>query len=108
MQTQTKKNLLVATILFLTLLVLKFQVLDTPLFWDEIFWVKSADWISDNNLYPIPPGLLDQGGLDTGHPPLFLSSIAVAFVLLGKSLLIAHLVMMIYAFLALYFTYLLG
>lgn len=101
-------NLLIAIILFLILLILKLPILGMPYFWDGIVWIQSAEWISNNNLNPILPMSEAQGGLDTGHPPLVLMSLAIAFSLLGHSLIIAHLVMIVFAFLTLYFTYLLG
>lgn len=105
---KSRKKLLVAFVLFLIILILKYPVLNEPAFWDGLLWMKSAEWISENNFNPILPGPLEQGGLDTGHPPLVSLILALAFSLFGKSLIIAHLIMICFAFLTLYFTYLLG
>tara|TARA_Y100000034_G_scaffold136803_1_gene215933 strand:- start:2908 stop:4758 length:1851 start_codon:yes stop_codon:yes gene_type:complete len=103
-----KKNLIVGILLFILLLILKFSILNKPFFWDGMLWIKSAEWMLNNNFNPILPQPLSFGGIDTGHPPLVLLTIALSFFIFGKSLITAHLVILIFAFLTLFFTYLLA
>ena len=92
----------------LILLIYKLPILNAPYFWDGMLWIKSAEWISNNGFNPILPLPLSFGGIDTGHPPLVLLSLALAFFTFGNSLIVAHLVILFFASLTLYFTYLLA
>jgi len=100
--------MLVLALLILLLLLANLPILKLPIFWDGVYWVNSAEWMSRNNLNPILPGIYTSGGLDVGHPPLVYLSLAVSFFLFGASPFAAHLSMLVLSLLALYFTYLLG
>ena len=105
---QNRRDFFIGFSLFLILFLIKLQTFNTSLFWDESVWFRGAEWISENEFYPIPPGPFDMGGLDTGHPPFTLVILSIAFIIFGKSIFIAHFIMFLFSFLMLYFTYKLG
>ncbi|MBI4009882.1 MAG: glycosyltransferase family 39 protein, partial [Candidatus Aenigmarchaeota archaeon] len=102
------KNLIVGALLVTLLFILKYPILNTPHFWDATLWIKSAYWTLNNNFNPVLPFPLENGGLDTGHPPLVFLSLALAFYLFGNSLITAHFVMLLFAVITIIFTYLLA
>jgi 4-amino-4-deoxy-L-arabinose transferase-like glycosyltransferase len=91
-------------ILFVVIFVLKFPIMNTPHHWDSISRdLPISMWIKNNNLNPFP-----RIENYNGHPVLFYEILALSFLFFGESLLVSHLVVLIFSFLSVYFTYLLG
>ena len=91
-------------ILFIMILILKSSILNTPHHWDSIARdLPISIWIKNNNFNPFP-----QTNNYNGHPVFFYEILALSFFIFGESLFVSHLVTLIFAFLAVYFTYLLG
>lgn len=94
--------------LFLTLvLISKNNILNTPYYWDEIGWAKAAYWLSENNLLRFIPGLHPPAAF-WGHPSGLHLTLATIFKLLGQSIWLSHLLILLFSFLGVYFTYLLA
>lgn len=106
-----RPNIQYDTVVFLFLLVVvfisKFGVLNTPYYWDEMGWVRSAHWLSEVNLLRAIPGLHPPAAF-WGHPPALYLSLASLFKLFGDSIWLSHLLIICFSFLGVYFTYLLG
>jgi len=66
--------------------------------------VPTAVWMKDNGFNPFSLGFANS----YGHPPLFFQTLALAFFLFGTKLFVAHLLIIIFSFLAIFFTYLIG
>ena len=92
-------------VFFLTLvLILKANTLGLPYYEDGLsLYVPAAQWISENSMNPFPPD-----NLGAGHPPLFLFILAISFSVLGRGLFVGHMVIMLFCFVAVFFTYLCG
>jgi hypothetical protein len=85
----------------------KLSILDVPHYWDEMAWVSQAHWLSQVDLFRALPGLRAPDAF-WGHPPglhLTLASIAKVF---GYSVVLSHLIPVCFAFLGVWFIYLLG
>ena len=101
-------NLKIALFLVILLFLLKLPVLNAPLFGDPS-WVYSFHVrdMSNNNFRPI----LNQEQYDylvLGHPPFYLWIWTLVYRLFGYNLYAFHVMALFFAFLTLYFTYLLG
>src|SRR5713226_7229629 len=85
----------------------KLPILDVPPYWDEMEWVSQARWLSQVNLVRALPGLRAPDAF-WGHPPglhLTLASLAKIF---GYSIILSHLIPICFAFIVVWFTFLLG
>jgi hypothetical protein len=85
----------------------KLPILDVPYYWDEMAWVSQARWLSEVNLLRALPGLRAPDAF-WGHPPglhLTLASLAKIF---GYSIVLSHLIPVCFAFIGVWFTFLLG
>jgi hypothetical protein len=85
----------------------KLSILNVPHYWDEMAWVSQARWLSQVDLFRSLPGLRAPDAF-WGHPPglhLTLASIAKVF---GYSVVLSHLIPVCFAFLGVWFMYLLG
>jgi len=98
-------NIHIAIILFILVLTLKSPVLNLPYHSDALSsYVPTAVWMKDNGFNPFSLGFANS----YGHPPLFFQTLALAFFLFGTKLFVAHLLIIIFSFLAIFFTYLIG
>lgn len=94
-------SLAVAAILF------KVPTLDTPAYWDEMGWLRQADWLSERNLGRAIPGLHPAAEF-WGHPTglhLILATLGKVF---GVSLNTAHALIAAFAALGVCATFLLA
>jgi hypothetical protein len=95
--------------LFFAALVLisKLPILDAPHYWDEMGWVSQARWLSQVDLFRALPGLRAPDAF-WGHPPGLHLTLASAAKLFGYSVILSHLIPVCFAFLGVWFMYLLG
>jgi 4-amino-4-deoxy-L-arabinose transferase-like glycosyltransferase len=92
-----------AFLLFVLVLVLKSSVLNLPYSWDVMNYViPAAQHIFENGFTIF---LWEYGN---GHPPFYFLLLGFVFKIFGNTQFIAHLVSVVFSFLAVYFTYLLG
>jgi len=101
----SKNNLFIAILFFILVFSLKFSILNTPYHWDANEQIAVAEWLRDNNFNPLS---LRDFWFYEGHPLFFFEILALFFDLFGESLFVSHLVIVIFAFIAVYFTYFLG
>src|SRR5258708_5190040 len=97
------QNGVVALALLCALLAIDAPLLDMPHFWDSMTFVAGAHFLLTNGFSLVLPTAEDYG-----HPVLLLEILALAWRLFGESLQVAHVVMVLFAFLTLYGTYLVG
>lgn len=89
--------------MFLLVFLLNINNLILPYHWDDFNYVISAaDYIYNNEITIF---LWDQA---LGHPPLFFIISGMIFKLFGESLLVSHVIVVIFSFLAVLFTYLIS
>jgi 4-amino-4-deoxy-L-arabinose transferase-like glycosyltransferase len=112
---KTKKAFI---LLFLVVLILKLPIINLPLHWDTSdSVVPNAIYIMNNDFNPFIPTMgppdkpstiteVKYGEHDWGHPPLFELILALTYTLFSYSLFISHLIVIIFAFLAVFYTYL--
>ncbi|MEM7187494.1 MAG: hypothetical protein AAF466_12625 [Bacteroidota bacterium] len=73
-------------------LVVEFVVLrDLPFFWDGVSKAYRANWIYEHNF----ASLIVPTQFNSGHPPLWITSIAIFWTVLGKSVWAARLLLLI-------------
>ncbi len=98
---------LIILVFIILAFALKSPILNTPHYWDSLNRVHNAHWIKTHSFNPF---LKEGEGLLSaqGRPPFFLELLAVFWTLFGDSLYVSHLVVVIFSFLGLLFTYLLG
>ena len=90
-------------LLFLLLIIINFNNLNLPYYWDDFNYViPAADYVYNNG----PTIFLWEYG--QGHPPFFYILSGLIFKIFGDSQLVGHLITLSFAFLAVLFTYLLG
>jgi 4-amino-4-deoxy-L-arabinose transferase-like glycosyltransferase len=98
-----------SVVLFFFALVVSFKapILNTPHYWDSLNKVHNANWIKDNHFNPF----LEKGeGMlrAQGRPPFFLQLLALSWSIFGNSLIVSHVIVILFSFLGVLFTYLLG
>jgi len=94
---------IVGILLFLLVLLLKLPIINTPHHWDSLGRdIPAAIWILEHNFNPF------VGDLNVGHPPFTFELLALSFLIFGKSLSVSHLLVVLFSFLGIYFTYLLA
>ena len=76
--------------IFLLLLVEYFIIIDIPFFWDGISKASRASWIFENNF----SSLIVPSDINSGHPPLWIASLALTWEVLGKSLWASRLLLL--------------
>ena len=64
---------------------------DLPFFWDAISKARRAQWIYDNNFQT----LIVPNGMNSGHPPLWITLLALSWSLFGKTLLASRLLLLV-------------
>src|SRR5437773_1858766 len=105
--TERSYNILIFCFFAVLVFFAKFPILTVPLYWDEMGWAHQAHWLSGVNLARALPGLRPPDAF-WGHPPalhLTLASLAKVF---GYSIVLAHLIAICFAFIGVWFTFLLG
>ena len=98
----TLNKKVVALFLFLVILLSKLVVINMPYHWDATHVINRAVWMYQRKLSCI------SGPSDYGHPPLVHGILAVVWLIFGYSIWISHLIIIIFSFAGIYFTYLLG
>lgn len=94
--------------LILLVVASKANVLNLPYYWDEMgAYLRPTHWLTQTNLLNVLPGF-HPPDLFFGHPPAFYFTLSAAHCLFGESILVSHLYALLFAFLGIYFTYLLG
>lgn len=89
LKTKTLKYLFLFLVCVLIVEFLAFRNL--PFFWDAITKSNRANWIYDNNLkYFIVPT-----EINSGHPPLWIFSLALFWKILGKSIITARFLLLL-------------
>jgi hypothetical protein len=102
------RNLLLATLLVLAVIALKWPVLEMPYYWDEAgAYFNPARWLAGRSLLDLLPGR-HPAEMFFGHPPLLYLLVACLFKLFGHTPPISHLVIAIFAAQGLFYTYRLG
>lgn len=100
---KTNLDIFYPIFLFLLLIILKYPVLNLPYYWDDLnYMIPTIEHIYNNSFTPF---LWDY---NLGHPPFFFWFVAVLFKIFGTSNLVAHSAVVLFSFLTLYFTYLIG
>src|SRR3989344_1054382 len=90
-------------VIFLLLLLINLGNLNLPYHWDDFNYVIPAvDYVYNNAPTPF---LWEQG---QGHPPFFYIFAGLIFKIFGDSLMVGHLIILIFSFLVILFTYLIG
>ena len=96
-------DLLFVVFLLIILILTKFSVLNMPYYWDGLnFLAATIDYLQNNGF---GPELLSY---NLGHPIFFPWFISLMFKIFTSSPIIANLIILISAFLSLFFTYLIG
>jgi hypothetical protein len=92
----------------LVLVVLaKLPFVALPYYWDEEGWVTPVHWLSNYGLVQALPGFRPADWF-VGHPPTLHVTLALLFRVFGESPVVAHLFILPFGFLGVYFTYRLG
>lgn len=93
---------LVVLLLFLIVFLFKLPIINMPYYWDGLGTVCGALWIYQHGLIPV------LGPHDFGHPPLVPEILVMIWSIFGYSIWVSHLVIIIFSFVGIYFTYRLG
>ncbi|MBN1793964.1 MAG: glycosyltransferase family 39 protein [Candidatus Omnitrophica bacterium] len=92
-----------ALLFFLGVLLFKLPIINQPYYLDAIsFNIPGALFIYCNRCIPL------LGPFDAGHPPFVHETLAFVWAVFSYSRWISHLVIIIFSFLGVYFTYLVG
>lgn len=88
--------------IFILLFLLKIPILNIPFHWDALYYViPSGFWYVDHPL-------LSVSEPDFGHPPLFFWILGLNYRIFGDTLIVPHLINLVFSFIGVYFTYILG
>lgn len=85
----------------------KLPTLGTPAYWDEMGWLRQADWLSERSLAAALPGLRPASAF-WGHPPGLHVMLAALGKVFGVSVTLAHALIAVFAALGVCATYLLA
>jgi hypothetical protein len=96
-----------AGLLLLVVVAAKVPVLATPYYWDETLWIGFAHQLAELHLWQVLPGLHPPFLFGNRLPGIFLPMAAV-FKLTGPSIVVSHALIVVFAFLGVWFTFLLG
>lgn len=100
------RNKIIALLFFLTVLLFKLPIINTPFHWDDLGpTLAGAFFIYRHGFDAI---WMSGPRADIGHPPFFYDVLAAMWAIFGYSIWISHLVVILFSFLGVYFTYLLG
>ncbi len=97
--------------LLLVVFLFKIPVVDTPYFWDAHFFTSAAELVLNRNFIPDYGGPAIDGkkpGLDSGHFPLFFELVALGLWIGKGSVIAPHIIILIFSFIGVFYTYLLG
>ena len=98
-----KSNIIIIIGIYLILFILKLKHLNLPYYWDDIYpYVSASIYSATHNL------TLALYGLDANHPPFFFLIMALAFFIFGVSPMVAHIIIIIFSGLAIFFSYHIG
>jgi hypothetical protein len=100
-------NILIFCFFAVLVFLAKFPILTVPLYWDEMGWAHQAHWLSGVNLLRALPGLRPPDAF-WGHPPALHLTLAMLAKVFGYSIVLAHLIAVCFAFIGVWFTFLLG
>jgi 4-amino-4-deoxy-L-arabinose transferase-like glycosyltransferase len=101
-----KLDLIIGLAFFLVVLGSKVNVLGLPYHWDEIGYVVPIHWLAQGNLSRVVPGSHPPHAF-FGHPPGLFLSVAFLYQIFGETIWLSHFVGITFAFLGVFFTYLL-
>lgn len=104
--TMKKNDLFLIGVLFLVTLAVWLPTVNIPYWWDSAgFIMKTSQQFLQNNFTNFVP----KAEYTTfAHPPFFMIFMAVFWKVFGESLLVSHIVSLIFTLLAVFFTYLVG
>lgn len=103
-----RTDLGIALLLLAIVLISKAPTLNLPYHWDEAgAYMGPAHWLNQNGILSALPGRHPPGTF-FGHPPGIYVSLVLWFRLVGETIWGPHLFAVIFGFLGLYYTYLLG
>ena len=101
-----KIDLIFILLLVVVLSVFWLPTIDIPYWWDSAgYVVHTARQFLETNFNPLVPS---DEYTDFAHPPFFVALLAASWKIFGESLLVSHFLNFIFAFLVLFYTYLLG
>jgi hypothetical protein len=98
-----KLDLLILLVFSIGLILANYQTIDLPPVWDEATYILPASISFAEQGFN--SGVTQEAN---GHPPLFFMLLGTLFSIFGKSLLVAHILILIFALISLYFTFKLG
>lgn len=95
-------------VFLIMILVFNFPILNVPYHWDVLTYViHNGVWYSYHSFLSAPQtGTIDFHG--TARMPFFFWILGLAYRIFGISLVVSHLIVLIFSFIGVYFTYLLG
>jgi len=102
-----KLDLVIGLAFFLVVFGSKVSVLDLPYHWDEIGYVVPMHWLAQGSLSRVVPGAHPPHAF-FGHPPGLFLSLAFLYQIFGETIWLSHFVGVTFAFLGVFFTYLLS
>lgn len=101
-----KIDLIFIFLLVAVLLAFWLPTINIPYWWDSAgYVVHTARQFLETNFNPLVPR---DEYTTFAHPPFFIATLAGLWKIFGESLLVSHLLNLIFAFLVLFYTYLLG
>ena len=93
----------VILIIYFILFLLKINHLNLPYYWDDIYpYVSASIYSATHGLTPL------LYGIDASHPPLFPMTLASFFLTFGIKSTVARIMMIIFAGLSVFLTYVIG
>jgi len=103
-----RQEILIGLGLLLLVVGAKAPTLPTLYHWDEMgAYVHPARYLMNHSLWEVLPKR-ENAGAFFGHPPLLYVTVALAYRVLGESPVVSHSVILVFAFLGVYYTYRLG
>gem|GEM_PF-5722557 len=94
----------VAFFLLLMVLINRANILCLPFYWDEQWTIWNASVIFKNHLWPFSSAV----PFDTGHPFFYFEYLAFLWKIFGQKIIVSHLGSLAFAWMALFYTYLIG
>ncbi|MBT0608574.1 glycosyltransferase family 39 protein [Aequorivita echinoideorum] len=77
--------------IYLYLIIEYFLTLDIPFFWDALSKFWRANWIFENNF----SSFIVPSTMNSGHPPLWITSLALIWKIFGRSLWVSRLLLLL-------------
>lgn len=98
-------NKIIGLLFFLLVFLFKLPIINMPCHWDDlVHTLPGALFIYKHGFNTVWIQQIER----IGHPPLFFGILAFIWSIFGYSIWISHLVVIIFSFVGVYFTYLLG